>query len=584
VRLLMTSGAADAVRSRLVEMVLEDMGPGDFLADAGRVLEVLGDDRLGALVAGPGLGRLFPGRGTEQKWHSLRAQYQMVLPELARWQLRPDRPFSLRAMARWMEIEGQLGPRAAWQEKVAAYQRSPEFQQDSRIPSQSAVAQWRSQFRELLASPRERGYHRARGGGSPEAIDAGLLRDILATPAIPPLLRTALKRLDGRLPFKYHNVMFINHRYSDIVPFAESMIGAGMVAENSVFVSTPYPFNSAVDLQLRQLGLKTRVPKLSMKDYARQVEAGIRDMLKLHKKNGRTILILDDGGMASKIIAEKFKDHVGKFKIVEITAAGHRLAGEFKAKYQRLPFVYYSIAYTDLKRRVTSKFFGTRVVDRTLNLVEQSRLPLRNKEAVVIGGGPMGEFAGERLRALGFEVTFVEPDVLRADLLRHRFKTRPFKVAPIEEALRGKSLILGMSGYQTLRPEHIELIEPDAVIAQGSSKRNEFDMTGISRLASHKQLIPRTDGLAQKSYSYTFGKGSARKRLHFLGDGWTINHDGSLHGTPIEDIQLELAVIFESAAQAAQLRASETGEFREVGGEIQRFYLSEWQRLKRQKH
>jgi ADP-dependent NAD(P)H-hydrate dehydratase / NAD(P)H-hydrate epimerase len=57
VRLLMPAGAADAVRGRLVETVLEEIGDGDIVDDAGRVVTVLGDGRLGALVAGPGLGR-----------------------------------------------------------------------------------------------------------------------------------------------------------------------------------------------------------------------------------------------------------------------------------------------------------------------------------------------------------------------------------------------------------------------------------------------------------------------------------------------------------------------------------------------
>lgn len=57
VRLLMTTGAADGVRNRLVEAVLQEVGPGDHLADAGAVLPMLADERLGSLVAGPGLGR-----------------------------------------------------------------------------------------------------------------------------------------------------------------------------------------------------------------------------------------------------------------------------------------------------------------------------------------------------------------------------------------------------------------------------------------------------------------------------------------------------------------------------------------------
>jgi hydroxyethylthiazole kinase-like uncharacterized protein yjeF len=57
VRLLMPAGAADGVRNRLVEGVLQEIGPGEFLGDAAPVLEVLADDRLGALTIGPGLGR-----------------------------------------------------------------------------------------------------------------------------------------------------------------------------------------------------------------------------------------------------------------------------------------------------------------------------------------------------------------------------------------------------------------------------------------------------------------------------------------------------------------------------------------------
>jgi hydroxyethylthiazole kinase-like uncharacterized protein yjeF len=57
VRLLMTAGAAEGVRNRLVEGVLQEIGPGAFLGDAGPVLQALADERLGALAIGPGLGR-----------------------------------------------------------------------------------------------------------------------------------------------------------------------------------------------------------------------------------------------------------------------------------------------------------------------------------------------------------------------------------------------------------------------------------------------------------------------------------------------------------------------------------------------
>jgi NAD(P)H-hydrate epimerase len=53
----MPADAAPAVRDRLVEGVLHEVGPGRFLSDAAPVLEALADERLAALTVGPGLGR-----------------------------------------------------------------------------------------------------------------------------------------------------------------------------------------------------------------------------------------------------------------------------------------------------------------------------------------------------------------------------------------------------------------------------------------------------------------------------------------------------------------------------------------------
>ncbi len=57
VRLLMSAEAAAGVRGRLVEVVLQETGPGDRLELPDVVLTVLEDERLGAAVIGPGLGR-----------------------------------------------------------------------------------------------------------------------------------------------------------------------------------------------------------------------------------------------------------------------------------------------------------------------------------------------------------------------------------------------------------------------------------------------------------------------------------------------------------------------------------------------
>jgi len=57
VRLVAPGGAMPALRGHAVEVVLHEVEPGDALTDADAVLAAAGDDRLGALVIGPGLGR-----------------------------------------------------------------------------------------------------------------------------------------------------------------------------------------------------------------------------------------------------------------------------------------------------------------------------------------------------------------------------------------------------------------------------------------------------------------------------------------------------------------------------------------------
>ena len=106
-------------------------------------------------------------------------------------------------------------------------------------------------------------------------------------------------------------------------------------------------------------------------------------------------------------------------------------------------------------------------------------------------------------------------------------------------------------------------------------------MEHIEKVATSKVELPRQDGLPQKSFTYRYKVGNQVRRFHFLGDGWTINHDGSLHGTPIDDIQLELAMVFESAAEASGIYRTDTGKFRIVGKDIQQLYIDEWLKQKR---
>ena len=57
VRLIAPPSVVTALREKLVEVVAQEVGEGDFLTDAPALLAAAADDRIGALVVGPGVGR-----------------------------------------------------------------------------------------------------------------------------------------------------------------------------------------------------------------------------------------------------------------------------------------------------------------------------------------------------------------------------------------------------------------------------------------------------------------------------------------------------------------------------------------------
>ena len=57
VRLIAPPGVVAALREKLVEVVVQAVGEGDYLTDASALLAAVADERIGALVVGPGVGR-----------------------------------------------------------------------------------------------------------------------------------------------------------------------------------------------------------------------------------------------------------------------------------------------------------------------------------------------------------------------------------------------------------------------------------------------------------------------------------------------------------------------------------------------
>lgn len=471
---------------------------------------------------------------------TLSAQRDALRRQTARMATRSATP-SLRAMLRWRQAEEAAGPGASPGAVGARFDAASRAvgDRDATHPTPAVLGDLRRRFA-YYWDPHP--YHDTQFA--------------LATPAIPPLLRAQLRQLRGEKPFARHRVLFVGHGYSDAVPWVETFVEAGADPLRTVFVPTNYGFHTAVAEQLTFRGVLVHdfaMGPIAQPRYERVVEAHLRQLLHDARRDDDPVLILDDGGVATRLVAEKFAKDAHRVTIVEQTDQGHRQADALRDRLGKLPFMYYSMARTRLKREVTSPRFAERVVDRTYAHLQANGLVLAELSAAVIGGGgAMGLPAAKRLRADGFRVRVIEKD-LDSDKAK-RARDAGFEVVTMDggRALAGHALVVGMSGETVLGAAHMAHVDDGTVFVQGSSKAKEFDMADLER-GLHKLNSPFSG--MPTSMQYVLGN----RQFHFIKDGWTVNHANTFHGVQMRELQLELATYFETALAAVRAPRSQVG-------------------------
>lgn len=524
-------------------------------------------------------------------WPRALYHHRAKLPPQMRKAAEGMRPPSLAWTLRWERTERTLGPEASFEEVRALFEKSREHRDDGRTLTPARLARLKRDYRF--------GYWgRYRNGGEHADIDY-----VLARPSMPPLLRRSLTRLGGALPLAGRRVLLVGHGYSDAVPFVEALVEAGMNPLDATFYSTNYVFHPSVQAQLMYQGLTVHqfnaLHHRNEAEYVTTLEHQMRALFRQSVADGKPIMMFDDGGAGTQIAARllddpEFAPHRARLdlRIAEQTNNGHRKADALVASRGSLPFTYFSMARLPIKRTHTSPIFANRVVDRLYRHIdinkrvadqmgERSGHPeadfgLRNMQAVVFGGGgAMGLPAAERLRRDGFDVLVVE-DALDSKGAIAAAK-RGFAVTTMrtssdaKRVLRGKGLVLGMVGTRMLGPEHLAHLDDGTIVAQGSSKRQEYDMDGIARAAHRFNTIMTLPTVS--TYLFETGNGKGTRRLFFLLDGYTLNHANTYHGVPMRHLDLELATYFETGMAAAQYRGP-VGEVRQIGRRREKQILS----------
>jgi len=389
------------------------------------------------------------------------------------------------------------------------------------------------------------------------------------------------------------------------------MRAMGLAPGNARFVTTPYPFDADVRAGVEARGVTVAHAPYDKDATRLAVEKALGELIEQSRQNHNPILVIDDGGMAAAVIAEKYPKELHRFRMVEITKAGERVAKaslpqllgvDYKqwrtlnpaqlaqlkerfltthssdattrataelrwkeivdyvhrpsmdqATWQRtLPehvfgFAHYTYSDSKYKREVMTPLYTQAVNRATFEALEHEGKQLTNKRVTIIGGGAMGLHAGRELREQGYEVTFVESNAERRASLEGEHK---FAVGELKPSLKGRGLILELSGmHKLISAEHLFLLDDNTHVVHGSSKDNPFDMTTIKALAS--ETIPwKESPTGQVSASYVFEAAGRRRTLHFPGNGYTISHGGKQQNVPLKKFLPEVEALLRLSAHA----------------------------------
>jgi hypothetical protein len=334
----------------------------------------------------------------------------------------------------------------------------------------------------------------------------------------------------GERAYAGANVLIANHLYEDGLETVDGMRALGAEVKNVRYVTTPYPFDKGVIAEMEGRGVAVGHAKYDKAATREHVRAAVRKLLARADENHGPILVVDDGAIATQVIAEEFADQLYRFRFLELTKGGerdgkaaltkalhfdprrvqrldreqlqrfgqrwvaaHSYDGLSRGKaeqrwkiyadalpqaraidsqiWQALPVRQYGFSYTtysnfDYKREVMTPHYAEAVNRAFLGALEHEGKKLPNNRVTIIGAGAMGVAAGMQLKARGFEVTFYEPDPGRRAVI-----PEGFGISELEPALKGRGLILEMSGMRKiLRAEHLFLIDDGAFLAHARRK------------------------------------------------------------------------------------------------------------------
>ncbi len=322
------------------------------------------------------------------------------------------------------------------------------------------------------------------------ALYAERLEHALSELSEVPLTMKLSDRVGTRLAkdqrFAGHNVVMVQHMLGQANPFLDAMCKAGLEVDKAEYVGIPYQQNPAVKLTIEKtFGIDVNLPERGDIDAMwSAVCAAVDRAVARHEQNGEPILVIDDGGYASKYIAQRYPDKASAFKVVEQTTRGLTEIHDLEKKGIELGFPVVNVAGS-YGKRFESAQVGDAVVQAVRRVLDEVATTVSRKDVLIVGAGKVGVGVANAFQGDGSRVSIYDPYLSPARI--QQLEAQGFRVITDKsEALGEKFLVVGCSGHRSIEMDDFIKMSSPVFLASSSSKRVEIDTVGLKELATDK--------------------------------------------------------------------------------------------------
>lgn len=400
-----------------------------------------------------------------------------------------------------------------------------------------------------------------------QTTDPTELQRMVQSAPVPQTLRAleAAQPLIHDDAFKDVHIVAVQHVLSTNATMFAALEKKGADPTKVEIVGIPYSTNYVVENVLRQRGYRIDTPLVVDPNdittaYERAVEGALARAVERAQRDGKPILLIDDGGKASAVAARRYPHLAHLFRAVEQTTRGltelHKIEAE---RGGPVPFPVVDVAKSPLKAHEMPTI-GAQVakeVDKITRLIGMEVIV--GRDVTVLGYGAIGRGVALALRDRGATVTVWDMD----PATRARAAADGF-VSPDDraEALGGKALVVGATGHRSVTRDDIALLSHECVLASASSRDVEIDLS-VNRDRDVETVPLLTAGRGDRRFVtrvWRFGDDEGARDIVVLKNGFPLNFNGDYETGSAEDIEQTRAIMLMGAAQAVGgLKGHEAG-------------------------